>query len=139
MSKLSDDQMFQLEDAIKNDPRFLSGGARRYFKRVWIGYFILAVAMVVGIWAFTNRADKNLRNDINRLNTISCISSIKIFTKYNDFVGEAIKTQKENLFLAKAQHDLRRIRIAKSAIQRYEKEKIVPPTPLQCKQPAIRP
>ena len=138
MDRLTDEQMREVEDAIRNDPRFLSGGARRYFRRVWLGYLILALGCIIGIWAFTSRADENLRKDINKLNVISCISSIKIFEKYDDFVDSAIQTQRQNLVVAKQEHDAKRMKIAQSAIKRYASDKVIPPTPLQCRKPVLR-
>jgi hypothetical protein len=123
----------QMEDFINRHPHYATPGARRYFKRVVLGYVVLAFACIMGIYAVSNRNDKNLRRDINSLGIASCISSIKTYGKFNDQIETQIETQKESLLINNQRGDKRRAAVNKSAIRRLEKDKIVPPTPQICK------
>lgn len=127
-----------VEEIVSNNPHLVTGGARRYFKRVWIGYAVLAIACVVGIWSFTNRADDNLRTEINKLSVASCLGGIKTINKYNDFVNSQIETQRESLRLAIQQNDKKRAKINESAINRYTRDKLVPPTVPACSKPILK-
>jgi len=135
---LTDEQMEQIEDEIKNDPRFLSGGARRYFRRVWIGYAVLALAFTIGIWAFTNLSNNNIKNQINALAQASCLSSIKTYGKFNDLVRTNIQVQQEALELNMQSGDKKRAAINKTAIHNLKQDFIIPPTPLICKKPILK-
>jgi hypothetical protein len=128
----------QIQDFVQRNPHFATPGARRYVRSVWIGYAVLAIATVIGIWAFTNRADKHLRRDIAHTDQIGCLASIKIFHKYNDLIDSIIVTRREQYKLAIKNHQPANAKIQLEAIKRYESDKIVPPTPIDCKKAGIR-
>ena len=53
-------------DKLKNNPdHYMTPGARHYFRRVWIGYAILSLAIAVGLWGQQHES-KDRIDDINQ-------------------------------------------------------------------------
>jgi hypothetical protein len=53
---------------LNKDPElYMTPGARRYFKRVTLGYIIGFTAVIIVIWAQANRIDYQIRENINTI------------------------------------------------------------------------
>lgn len=128
----------QIIDFTERHPHYVTLGCRRYYKRALIGYVILAIATVIGIWSVTNHSDKHLRKDINTLGVTSCIRSIPTLNKFNDFIDSAIDTRRQQYRLAKKQGNTALAKIQLRAIKRYERDKLPIPTKAQCQKPIIK-
>jgi hypothetical protein len=128
----------QVLDFVKRNPDFVTSGAKKYYKRVVVGYVILAIAAVIGIWAFTNRADRNLRSEINKLSVAGCIGSIATYNKFNDLVKTNIETQQESLIINLRSGDTKRAAINRRSIKRLKSDLIIPPTAVQCNKPILK-
>jgi hypothetical protein len=122
-----------LLDLYSRNSHFMTPGAKRAFNQIRIGYIILAVAAAVGIWAVSNRTDNHIRRDINRVAQKQCLAGIVTVNKYNDLVDSILKTRRDSLRLALKDHDAQQVLVNKRAIRRYAKDKIIPPTPAECK------
>jgi hypothetical protein len=127
-----------LEEVFRNNPHLLSQGARKEIRKIKAGFVVLAIATVVGIWAFTARADRNLRQDIRKQQVRSCLSSIQIINKYNNLVQSIVETRQEALNAAIKENNKTQIKLNRQAVKRYKTDLISPPTTNQCKKAGIR-
>jgi hypothetical protein len=128
----------QFEDFMRRNPNYATPGAKRHWRKIKIGYLVLAIGCIIGIWAISNHDTNNLKTQINQSATANCISGIRIFTKYNDLVSSIIQTRRQSIEKDKKIHDLRQLKIDKDAVARYKKDKIIPPTVLICKKSKLR-
>lgn len=110
----------------------MTEGARRAFRHMKIGYVVLAIGTIVGIWAATNHADTRLRHDINALGHNNCLNSRATLRKYNDLVDSNIKAQQEAKILNLSQGDGARAALNIRNIQRLKKDKLHIPTDKEC-------
>jgi hypothetical protein len=124
----------QVQDFMERHPNYSTPGASSHWFKIKVGYVLLAIGSILGIWAVSNRNDVNLRRDINRLGVSSCLSSIKTYGKFNDQIETQIETQREGLAINLERGDKQRAAINRSAIKRLTRDKIVPPTPKVCQE-----
>lgn len=121
------------EDYLKRNPHFVSPGAKVYYHRVLMGYVILAVACIVGIWSLSNLQDKHLRTDINKLGVAGCLNSIGIYNKFNDSIQTQIDTQKKARRINLMNGLNNRVALNEKTIKELESDKIKPPTKEECR------
>jgi hypothetical protein len=127
-----------LLDLYSRNSHFMTPGARRAFNQIKLGYIILAIGFIVGIWGLTHRTDHNLRRDINNVARLNCIGGIKTINKYNDFINGQIEILQASYHLNIKKGEKERANLNLKAIERYQKDKIIPPTPAQCKIPILK-
>jgi hypothetical protein len=122
----------ELQKLQENPEHYMTPGARRYFKRVWLGYLILAVAMTVGMWALANNFDHQLRDNINTFLVESCKQSIPTIKKFNQGIQADIDLQKDALFINSKRGDSARVFLNKRAIEQKRNSKLHVPTLEEC-------
>lgn len=128
-----------LEEVFRKNPHLLSRGARTEIRKIKAGFLVLAIATIVGIWAFTARADRNLRHEINSYAESSCIASRATLGKYNDLVNSILQTREQSLALSVQQNNKQQEKINRDAIIRYSHDKLLVRSIADCKKPIIRP
>lgn len=121
-----------------NDPHYMTPGAReqfdRYRTRTTLAFLVLAVAFIVGVWGMTERTDKNIRRDINRIAQQQCISSIPTLKKFNTLVNNQIIISREAREIALDEKDIDRVRLNTRNIIRLQNSKLSIPTKDECMQ-----
>jgi uncharacterized membrane protein len=105
---------------------------KKYFRRVWVGYIILAVSGVIGTIAISNRYDTVLRNDYSELSRKSCVEKIEILKKYNNFVEQNIFILKEQNKTYNKTKNIKSIKINNFIIKKYKLSKILIPSVEEC-------
>lgn len=125
---------------LLNDPsHYVTPGAKKYFRRVWLGYLFLALSGIFGTWGLTHRADSELRKEINQLATANCINSIPTLQKYNDLVVTQIVANINAKELNLSQGRLAAAKLNQDNINRLKKDQLDIPTKEQCEKPIIKP
>jgi ferric-dicitrate binding protein FerR (iron transport regulator) len=126
-------------EALRNDPEhYMTPGARKYFRRVSLGYIILAVGCVMGIWALTQRADEQIRHDINSVAKAQCLGSIPTLTNYNAFVDIQIDSNRRSRTIAEKEHDAARVVLTTTNIIKLQKAHIRVPNAKECDAPLLK-
>lgn len=124
---------------LQEDPaHYMTPGARSYFRRVTIGYVVLAIATVFGIWAFTNRVDDKIREDLNKVAEAQCLGSIPTLKKYNDFVDTQIEANREARKINAERGDTERVKLNTETIIRLQGNKLRVPSPRDCSAPLLK-
>lgn len=85
----------EFEGVTRDAEVYMTPGARRYFKRVVVGYVVLAVATVLGIWGVTQKVDSDLREQINLFLVQTCKKNIPALEKFNEAVKLDIAIQQD--------------------------------------------
>jgi len=120
---------------LRDDPaHYMTPGAKSYFRRVWLGYLILAAAMTFGIWGVTHRIDTQLRKQINIFLVASCKSSIPTLTRFNDSLQADIEAQQDALFINEQRGDSQRAALNRRIITYKKNAMIHVPTIEECNQ-----
>ena len=121
-------------EKLQDDPEhYVTPGAKRYFQRVLVGYVVLAVAGIIGVWGVTERLDNKLRNDLNTAAVNACIGSIETFKKYNSLIDLQIQATREARDLNIRIGDLERAELNTDSIIRYQEAKLPVPTEDECR------
>lgn len=120
---------------LNSDPaHYMTPGARRYFKRVWRGYLVLAAAMTIGIWGVSYHTNNQLRKQINLFIIASCKSSIPTLKNFNQSVQADIDAQIDALYINQKRGDFQRVALNKRIISDKKKAKLHVPTIEECNQ-----
>ena len=122
----------ELEKLQADPEHYMTPGARRYFTRVWLGYAVLACAMIAGVWGVTNKVDKTLRKNINTFIVISCKQSIPTLKKFNAAVDADIALQQDAKKLNLARGDTQRAALNDRTIKLKKNSKLHVPTIEEC-------
>jgi hypothetical protein len=118
---------------LQSDPEhYMTPGARKYFRRVALGYAVLAVAVCAGIFSLTTRVDHKLRHDLNQLGVKGCLASIPTYKKFNSTIQVQINAQKDALQLNLGRGDVERAAINRKAIKDLQNSKLKVPTKESC-------
>ena len=130
-----------MADFNLNDPHYMTPGAREAFasyRRTSVVAFVtLAVAFAIGIWGVTERANRQLRKDINNIAQQSCAGSIPTLKKFNGLIEVNIVSSRNARVLAQAEGDLARVKLYTNNIIRLQNAKLDVPTKQQCFQRVI--
>lgn len=125
--------------ALRDDPdHYMTPGARRYFRRVAIGYIILAIGMSFGIKALSDNVDDNIRNDINEVAKQQCLGSIPTLNSFNSLVDSQIETYRSRRTLAEEQNDEALVQIMTTSIIELQESKIRVPVAKECDAPILK-
>lgn len=125
--------------ALRDDPdHYMTPGARRYFRRVAIGYIILAIGMSFGIKALSDNVDDNIRNDINEVAKQQCLGSIPALNSFNSLVDSQIETYRARRTLAEEQNDEALVQIMTTSIIELQESKIRVPVAKECDAPILK-
>lgn len=146
---MSEAELQRLEDArrdyvdelarLQDDPaHYATPGARKYFRRVAIGYVVLAIATVFGISAMTDRADERLRDDINALAEKQCLGSIPTLNKFNGLVDLQIDANRRAREIAEAENDEARVKLNTQNIIKLQESKLRVPNERECSAPILK-
>lgn len=120
-------------EKLNSDPaHYMTPGAKRYFRRVALGYAVLATATVLGIWSVTNHIDARLRSQINTFLVESCKSSIPTLKKFNASIQADIDLQSDSRAINITRGDLARARVNTKIIAAKENAKLHVPTLEEC-------
>ncbi len=120
-------------ERIKSDPAlYMTPGARHYFRRVAIGYVILALSGVIGTWAITNKVNHDLRAQLNTFIVQSCKQSIPTLTKFNQGIQADIDQIQDNLFINIQRGDAQRVAANRAALAAKQGSKLHVPTLEEC-------
>lgn len=121
-------------ERINRDPAlYMTPGARHYFKRVALGYAVLAIACAFGIWGVTQRIDNQLREQLNIFLVQNCEASIPTLKKFNQGVQSDIEQLEDALFINQQRGDSQRVAANKRAIAAKKNQKLHVPTVEECK------
>lgn len=133
-------QEYQNElERLRDDPaHYMTPGARKYFRRVAIGYIILAVATVFGIKAVSDRSDNQLRNDINAYAHQSCLGSIPTLNKFNNLIELNIESNRGAREIALREGDDARVRLTTQNIIKLQESKLRVPNAKECSAPILK-
>lgn len=135
-----EEQMSEYEKFQQAPEHYITPGARSYFRRVWMGYAVLAVAGIIGVWAITERLDSQIRTDINLFASQSCKTSTRgTVLLFNKFVDTNIEIQKDALKTNLARGDMERAAINRRAIKNFEESKLPVRTDADCDRPILEP
>lgn len=129
------DELVRLQD---HPDSYATPGARRYFRRVAIGYIVLAVAVVFGIKAVSDRADETLRSDINKIAEAQCKGSIPTLNKFNAFVDLVIEANRDAREIALREGDTARVRLNTNNIIKLQESKLRVPSVRECEAPILK-
>lgn len=126
-------------DALRNDPsHYMTPGARRYFRRVALGYIILAIGMSFGIKALSDNVDNNIRRDINKVAEAQCLGSIPTLNKFNAFVDLVIEANRDAREIALREGDTARVRLNTNNIIKLQESKLRVPSVRECEAPILK-
>lgn len=123
----------ELERINKDPEAYMTPGARRYFKRVALGYVILAIAFSAGVWGITQRVDNQLRNQINDFLVVSCLNSITTIKKFNQGIEADIELQRDAMKINLSRGDRERVLLNQKTINAKLASKLHVPTKQECK------
>lgn len=129
------DYMDNISDLDEKYIHYTTAGAKDYFRRVWIGYVILALSGIIGVWAVTDRLDRHVRNDINALGKASCLAQRKAdspINKFNDLVEQIIQNNRAARDYNLETGQNARARLNTQAIIQLQKDRIPVPTEKEC-------
>lgn len=131
---LTDQELYEEElRKLNTDPaRYMTPGARKYFKRVWMGYLVLAIAMIVGIWGVSHQTDKILRSNINTFLIANCKSRIPTIKKFNAALQADIDAQKDAKELNMLRGDTQRAALNDRIIKYKKGSMLHVPTIKEC-------
>lgn len=105
-----------------------------------LGYLILTIGMVLGIYFVSQNSSNQLKKKINTIVEISCKNELKPSSntsKFNDLIDSIIKVRTETRDEAKTRGDIQIVKINNEAIRRYQLNKITPKTIKQCEKVLI--
>lgn len=126
-------------EALRDDPaHYMTPGARRYFRRVAIGYLILAIGTSFGIKALTERTDDAVRNDINEIAKAQCLGSIPTLNKYNSLVQIQIEANRDSREIALKEGDIPRVRLTTKNIIKLQDAFLRVPSAKECEAPILK-
>lgn len=112
---------------------------KSWLKRVGIGYTILAIACVLGMWQLSIYQKNVLINKINDFATLSCLTSGQTgVTKFNDLISDLIESRTKQLNKDISEGNTSAVKDDQAAIARYEKDKFAIVSPEQCKIPLLK-
>lgn len=114
---------------------------KAWVTRVMIAYVILGIGVTLGMWALTNHSNNDVISKINNFAEASCLvqnNKDSTVNKYNDLVDDLIQSRIRVRDNDIAKNDSNAIKLDNAAIARYQADKIIPPTPEQCKVPILR-
>ena len=120
---------------------YMTPGAKRYFRRVWMGYAVLAIAGIFGIWSVTNHVDHSIRRDINSAVKAGCLESRKpnsVLNKYNRNVEVQIQNLRESRTINMERGDSKRVDSNTESIIRLQGTKAPIPTVKECNAPLLK-
>ena len=124
---------------LQEDPaHYMTPGARAYFRRVMLGYIILAIAASMGIWAFSQKAADQVRTDINVVAKAQCLGSIPTLKKYNSLVEIMIESNRGSRAIALKERDFARVTLTTSNIVKLQKAYLRVPSPKECDAPLLK-
>jgi hypothetical protein len=131
---LTDQELYEKElMKLNTDPaHYMTPGARKYFKRVWMGYLVLAIAMIVGIWGVSHQTDKVLRSNINTFLIANCKSGIPTIKKFNAALQADIDAQKDAKELNMLRGDTQRAALNDRIIKYKKGSMLHVPTIKEC-------
>ncbi len=112
-----------------------------WVKRGWIAYGILAVAMILGIYFYSQNAQRDLVDRINSYAVQSCLASIdsgSTINKYNNLVHAIVDIREQSYLKDITIGDMKQAQIDRRAIATYSKDFITVPTKKQCRHPIIK-
>lgn len=139
MARIKKDRENEYIDELSNlDEKYVhyvTPGARAYFKRMWIGYVVLAVAGIFGIWGVTEHSDRQIRRDINSFAKASCLMQRQpnsTLNKYNRLVEVDIQNLREARKINMARGDDARVKSNTKSIIRLQTTKIPIPSEREC-------
>jgi hypothetical protein len=126
-------------ERLRNDPaHYMTPGARKYFRRVALGYIILALGMTIGIKALSDNVDDNIRNDINQVAEANCLGSIPTFNKFNNLVENMIDSNRGARMIAQAEGDIARVKLTTANIIKLQESKLRVPNVKECSAPILK-
>ncbi len=133
-------------EKLRNDPgHYITPGARKAFNdyrnKAIVGYLILAVACIVGIYSVSKNNKEDLKAQINMFATQSCLASTKPGSnlhRYNDLIETQIEANRAAREINLDRGDRRRADLNTKTIIRLQKDKIDIPTEQSCYAPIIK-
>lgn len=135
-----EEQMSEYEKFLKAPEHYITPGARSYFRRVWMGYIVLALAGIIGVWGVTERVDEKIRKDINSYSSLACKTTTRgTIILFNKFVDTNIAIQKDALENNLKRGDIERAAININAIKNFEDSKLPVRTDEDCDRPILKP
>lgn len=79
-------------DKLKKDPEnYVTPGARHYFRRVWVGYAILGLAIALGLWGQQREANNRIDDINNSRALITYNSCLDQNDRHDNTVGQLDK------------------------------------------------
>jgi hypothetical protein len=137
-----EDELKKLQD----DPEhYMTPGAKRAFQKYRrdniIAYIVLAAAMAVGVWSFTNNAKQTLKDEINAVVKASCIQSRNpdsTINKFNDLIDIQIQNTRDARTLNLKIGDIERAKLNTKAIIRLQSNRVPVPSVRECEAPLLR-
>ena len=135
-----EEQMSEYEKFQQAPEHYITPGARSYFRRVWMGYAVLALAGIIGVWGVTERLDEKIRKDINSYSSLACKTTTRgTIILFNKFVDTNIAIQKDALENNLKRGDTERAAININAIKNFEDSKLPVRTDEDCDRPILKP
>jgi len=126
-------------DKLREDPEhYMTPGARKYFRRVSLGYLILAIGCMLGIKFVADNAEQGVRNDINEAVVIQCKQSIPTINKFNDLIDIQIESNRAARAIAMSEDDNKRVALATRNIIRLQENKLRIPSVRECEAPLLK-
>lgn len=111
----------------------------KWYKRpVIVAFLVVAIAASFGVWALSNRSSRELKNKINTYAVQSCTGSIPIYDKFNDLVTSIVSSRQAQLIIDTAAGNKVKITADNVAINHYQHDFIIGPTPAQCRIPVLK-
>lgn len=122
----------ELEELKTNPSLYMTPGAKKYFRRVAVGYVVLACAAAIGIWGVSNHTNNELRENINTYLIESCKSGIPIIKKFNQSLQADIDLQEDARVINIQRGDSQRASLNKKIIDDKKDSMIPVPSIEEC-------
>lgn len=121
-----------MEKFSSNSDNYVTPGGKKYFRRVAIGYAVLACSVVAGIYGLTEKAKSDLIHNINKTVSELCVANIPLIQKENALRDVQIGVVTDTRTLNLEEGDTERARINTRYIKALEEAKRHVPTVEEC-------
>lgn len=124
-----------------HDAHYMTPGAREAFKRIKIGYAILAIGMVLGLWYIPQVFNNQLKDNINKVVMASCLESRQpnsVLNKYNRSIDVHINNLREAREINIARGDAARVESNTNAIIALQEVRAPILTVKECSAPILK-